>query len=195
MLSAKILKEEENVEVKIKEIARVVKAIEKDKKTNASALKKLDKPKAQQANAAEIAVLQAEIAGQDAELLVHAKKQQAIETTLQPILDQIAVFDELRIALKDVKKELADRKKLFADHLNVAVDGLPPKEAATLLLTILHDDMKRIVERYITNQRQKIVAAYENWWDKYKVTLTEIERDRDQAATRLQEFLNGLGYV
>ena len=192
---AQLKAKKKDIEAKIKEIARVVKAIEKEKKTNASALKKLDKPKTQQANAAEITVLQAEITKQDAELLVQAQKQQAIEATLQPILDQIAVFDELRNALKDVKKELVDRKKLFADHLNFAVDGLPPKEAATLLLTILHDDMKRIVERYITNQRQQIVVAFENWWDKYKVTLTEIEHDRDQAAKQLQAFLKGLKYV
>ena len=63
------------------------------------------------------------------------------------------------------------------------------------MLTILHDDMKRIVERYISAQRQQIVAVFENWWDKYKVTLTEIERDRDAAAGQLQQFLKGLGYV
>lgn len=105
------------------------------------------------------------------------------------------MFDELRNALKDVKKELAERKKVFADHLNLAVDSLAPEEAAKLLLTILHDDMKRIVERYVTGQRQLIVAAFENWWDKYKVTLTEIERDRDAAASQLQQFLKGLKYV
>ena len=192
---AQLKAQKKDVEAKIKEIARVVKAIDKDKKASTSALKKLDKPKTQQANAAEIAVLQAEMAAQDAELLVQAQKQQAIEATLQPILDQLAVFDELRNALKDVKKELADHKKVFADHLNVAVDGLAPEEAAKLLLTILHDDMKRIVERYVLGQRQLIVAAFENWWDKYKVTLTEIERDRDAAASQLQQFLKGLKYV
>ena len=105
------------------------------------------------------------------------------------------MFDEQRSADKDVKKELAERKKVFADHLNLAVDSLAPEEAAKLLLTILHDDMKRIVERYVTGQRQLIVAAFENWWDKYKVTLTEIERDRDAAASQLQQFLKGLKYV
>ena len=195
MDEAQLKAKKKELEAKIKEIARVVKAIEKEKKANASALKKLDKPKTQQANAAEIAALQTEIAKQDADLLVQVQQLQAIEASLQPILDQIAVFDELRNALKEVKKELADRKKVFADHLNLAVDGLLPKEAATLLLTILHDDMKRIVERYITNQRQQIVSAFENWWDKYKVTLTEIESDRDQAAKQLQAFLKGLKYV
>lgn len=184
-----------DLETKIKEIARVVKAIEKDKKANVSALKKLDKPKSQQADATKIATLQAEIAAQDAQLLLQGQNQQAIEATLQPILEQLAVFDKLRNALKDVKKELADRKKVFADHLNLAVDGLAPEEAGKLLLTILHDDMKRIVERYVTGQRQLIVAAFANWWDKYKVTLTAIEQDRDLATNQLQQFLKGLGYV
>ena len=192
---AQLKAEKKDLEVKIKEIARMAKMIEKEKKANASAVIKLNKPKIQQVNAAEIAELQAAVTAQNTELLAHAQKQQAIEVTLQPILEQLAVFDELRNALKDVKKELSARKKLFADHLNAAVGELTPEEAAKLLLTILHNDMRRIVERYINSQRQQIVAAFENWWDKYKVTLTEIEHDRDQAAKQLQQFLKGLGYV
>jgi type I restriction enzyme M protein len=64
-----------------------------------------------------------------------------------------------------------------------------------LLLTILHHDMKAIVERYIAAQRKEIVAAFENWWDKYRVTLTEIEGKREAAAKALQGFLKGLRYV
>jgi uncharacterized protein YbjT (DUF2867 family) len=40
-----------------------------------------------------------------------------------------------------------------------------------------------------------IVASFENWWDKYRVTLTEIESKRDAAAQALQGFLKGLRYV
>ena len=46
--------------------------------------------------------------------------------------------------------------------------------------------MRAIVERYIAAQRKAIVAAFENWWDKYRVTLTEIEGKRDAAAQALQ---------
>ena len=77
--------------------------------------------------------------------------------------------------LSDLKKRLKARIDSFAQQLNQAVDGLSPDEANVLLLTILHDDMRGIVERYITQQRRLIVAAFENWWDKYRVTLTEIE--------------------
>jgi type I restriction enzyme M protein len=95
-----------------------------------------------------------------------------------------------------LKKDLtAVKKQHFAAHINAAVDGLSAEQAADLLLTILHNDMRAIVERYIAHQRKDIVAAFEKWWDKYRVTLTEIEGRRDRAAQALQGFLKGLRYV
>lgn len=97
--------------------------------------------------------------------------------------------------LAAVKKQLKAKHDSFKQHIGTAVGGLTPEAAADLLLTILHDDMRAIVERYITAQRKAIVAAFENWWDKYRVTLTEIEGRRDAAAQALQGFLKGLRYV
>lgn len=97
--------------------------------------------------------------------------------------------------LTKVKKQLKTQQENFASHLNQAVDGLDEQQAAKLLLTILHNDMQAIVERYVAAQRKQIVAAFENWWDKYRVTLNEIEQKRDVAAMALQGFLKGLGYV
>lgn len=97
--------------------------------------------------------------------------------------------------LTKVKKQLKSQQENFASHLNKAVDGLDEAQAAELLLTILHNDMQAIVERYIAAQRKQIVAAFENWWDKYRVTLNEIEHKRDAAAVALRGFLKGLGYV
>ncbi|MFO1352030.1 MAG: class I SAM-dependent DNA methyltransferase [Gammaproteobacteria bacterium] len=106
--------------------------------------------------------------------------------------------DQLKAWKKDlaaVKKQLKAKMESFTAHLNQKVDGLTAEAAGDLLLTILHDDMQAIVERYIAAQRKQIVAAFENWWDKYRVTLTEIESKRDAAARALQGFLEGLGYV
>lgn len=97
--------------------------------------------------------------------------------------------------LTAVKKQLKAKSDSFKQHIDAAVDGLTSQAAAELLLTILHNDMNAIVERYIAAQRKQIVAAFENWWDKYRVTLTEIEGKRDDAATALQGFLKGLKYV
>ena len=106
-----------------------------------------------------------------------------------------AQLKEWKAELTKVKKQLKTQKENFASHLNKAVDGLDEQQAAELLLTILHNDMQAIVERYIAAQRKQIVAAFENWWDKYRVTLNEIEQKRDAAAVALQGFLKGLGYV
>ncbi|MBS0317990.1 MAG: N-6 DNA methylase, partial [Proteobacteria bacterium] len=97
--------------------------------------------------------------------------------------------------LTAVKKQLKAKKESFAAHINAAVDSLSAEQAAELLLTILHNDMRAIVERYIAAQRKAIVATFESWWDKYRVTLTEIEGKRDAAAQALQGFLKGLRYV
>ena len=97
--------------------------------------------------------------------------------------------------LAAVRKQLKAKNDSFRQHLDAAVDGLTPEAAAELLLAILHDDMRAIVERYIAAQRKAIVAAFESWWDKYRVTLTEIEGRRDTAAKALHGFLKGLGYV
>lgn len=97
--------------------------------------------------------------------------------------------------LTAVKKQLKAKNDSFKQHIGSAVDGLTPEAAAELLLTILHDDMQAIVARYMTAQRKQIVAAFENWWDKYRVKLTEIEGKRDKAANALQGFLKTLKYV
>ena len=104
--------------------------------------------------------------------------------------------------LKAWKKELSAAKKAlkakletFTEQIGEQVDGLSTEEAGLLLLKILHGDMRGIVERYIAAQRKQVVSAFEIWWDKYRVTLTEIEKARDDAANQLQGFLKGLAYV
>ncbi|WP_417473302.1 N-6 DNA methylase [Luteimonas mephitis] len=124
---------------------------------------------------------------------------EASESTEDEDDDESAV-DEAQLKawkkeLTAVKKQLKIRKESFTTHINAAVDGLAPEQAAELLLTILHDDMRAIVERYVAAQRKTIVAAFENWWDKYRVTLAEIESKRDAAAQALQGYLKELRYV
>ncbi|NYE61097.1 type I restriction enzyme M protein [Duganella sp. 1224] len=114
--------------------------------------------------------------------------------------DEENTVDEAQIKawkkeLTAVKKQLKARNDSFKQHIDEAVGGLTAEASAELLLTILHNDMRSIVERYMAAQLKQIVAAFENWWDKYRVTLIEIEGKRDEAAKALQEFLKGLRYV
>ncbi|MBM9401899.1 SAM-dependent DNA methyltransferase [Gluconacetobacter azotocaptans] len=102
---------------------------------------------------------------------------------------------EWKKELTKVKKTLKSKKDQFTTELNKSVDDLTNEAAAEILLKILHEDMQKILTRYIAAQRGQIVAAFENWWDKYRVTLTELENARAQATEKLNGFLIGLGYV
>ena len=106
-----------------------------------------------------------------------------------------AELKEWKAARTQANKQLKDKRASFEERLNVAVDDLNEPAAAELLLTILHNDMAGILERYARHQRQQVIAAFETWWDKYKVTLADIEAERDAAARELRGFLEGLGYV
>ena len=47
----------------------------------------------------------------------------------------------------------------------------------------------------MTEHRQAVIAAVERWWDKYKVSLAEIEARRASADQRVRGHLKELGYV
>ncbi|RQS94612.1 HsdM family class I SAM-dependent methyltransferase [Burkholderia seminalis] len=112
----------------------------------------------------------------------------------EPAVDE-AQIKEWKRELADLKKRLKAKEQSFVQRLNSTVDALGEAEAATVLLTVLHNDMSAIVERYIGIHRKQVVAVFENWWDKYRVTLTEIANKRDAAAKSLKGFLKELGYV
>ncbi|GAA3895794.1 N-6 DNA methylase [Halomonas cibimaris] len=94
-----------------------------------------------------------------------------------------------------VRKQHKAKIASFEQQLNTAVDALNEDAAAELVGTILFNDLKSILERYIRQQRQHVIAAFETWWDKYRVTHADIETKRDAAAKELQQYLEGLGYV
>ena len=112
----------------------------------------------------------------------------------EPAVDE-AQLKERKKQLTALKKDIKAQEQGFAQRLNAAVDALDEAGAASLLLAILRNDMQVILERYIGAQRQEVFAAFENWWDKYRVMLTAIEQERDASAQSLRSFLGRLGYV
>jgi type I restriction enzyme M protein len=112
----------------------------------------------------------------------------------EPAVDE-AQLKEWKRQLGALKKEIKAGEQGFAERLNRAVDGLPETGAAALLLAILRDDMQVLLERYIGVQRHKVVAAIEDWWEKYRLTLTAIEEERDEASMALRGFIRDLKYV
>lgn len=104
--------------------------------------------------------------------------------------------------IKGLKKDLSAAKtrlkaliRGFEDRLEEAQAELSPEQAEALVLAILRDDLQQELERRVSAHRHQVVAVVESWWDKYRMTLVEIEGERDSAKQRLDGFLRELGYA
>ncbi|NTU81621.1 MAG: SAM-dependent DNA methyltransferase [Chloroflexales bacterium] len=116
-----------------------------------------------------------------------------------------AVADEEALSeaeLKALKKELAAAKKrvkaLRAEldkRLAASFAALSDADCERHALAIARDDLTAGLERAVTVQRQRVIATFESWWDRYQVPLREIEGRRDEAAKRLEQFVRRLGYA
>lgn len=102
---------------------------------------------------------------------------------------------ELKRQLTSAKKTLKALHKTFAERIEQARIALNPDAVRELVLAILKADLEKELARHVDAHRQKVVAAVENEWDKYRVTLRNFEEERDEAKARLNRFLRELGYV
>jgi len=109
----------------------------------------------------------------------------------EPAMDE-AQLREWKKPVTALRKEIRAQELGFAQRLNAAVDVLDEAGAAELLLAILRNDMHVILERYISAQRRQVVAAFENWLEKYRVPLADVEAARDDAQAKMKMFLHGL---
>lgn len=104
--------------------------------------------------------------------------------------------------LKALKKEITAAKKNlktlragFLERLGEATAALSEDESRRLALGIAREDLHAQLVRYVAAHRREIVAAIESWWDKYRVSLREIETGREAAGEQLAAALEELGYA
>lgn len=134
--------------------------------------------------------------------LLNADKIAELQVFIEPIEVEIAEIEAQLEPYKEIKKQLAEAKaKLrtlkneLVKRLQAARAALTDEECQGLVLVIFKDGLIAELERYITAHRQQVIVAVENWWDKYRVTLKDIEAERDAVTRWLSEFLIGLGYA
>ena len=118
-----------------------------------------------------------------------------MEAEIADIEAQLEPYKEIKKHLVAAKAKLRTLKNELVERLQAARAALTDEECQGLVLSIFKDGLISELERYVTAHRQQIIVAVEKWWDKYRVTLQDIEAERDTAAKRLTDFLNGLGYA
>ena len=134
--------------------------------------------------------------------LLNAAKIAELEATVEPMEAESAEIEKQLEPYKEIKKQLNEAKGILRTLKKEVEKRLSAKRAALtdedcqgLVLAIFKDGLIAELERYVTAHRQEVIVTVENWWDKYRVTLQDIETERDAAAKQLSEFLSGLGYA
>jgi type I restriction enzyme M protein len=79
--------------------------------------------------------------------------------------------------------------------LETAREALTPDEEQDLVLQLVLADLTTHLDAYVTKHRQQVVAALENWWDKYAISFDALEADRADTAAALSAALRSLGYA
>jgi chromosome segregation ATPase len=125
-----------------------------------------------------------------------------LQTQVEPIEREVAEIEaklkpyrEALESLKDAKKQLRELKAALVKRLQEACAALSDNDAQQLVLGLFQNDLLAQLDRYVTEHRQLVIVAVENWWDKYKVTLVEIEQEEEGLNQKLNELLKGLGYA
>ncbi len=101
-------------------------------------------------------------------------------TSIKETLLPAGLLDEFKVAgifvnwWKDSQYTL---KKIIADE-----------KVDEETLNDLKTEIKKQLDQYLTESRQEVIAMYENWWNKYRVTAREIEDERDRAKAKLDGF-------
>jgi type I restriction enzyme M protein len=103
----------------------------------------------------------------------------------------LELFKKLKSAKEEndkivVREKISELKaELFKDVSNI-------KELVILQLKL---DSQTIANRYLSEKKQTIIKTLENLWDKYKVSLAQIESERNEATNEIKSYLSELGYL
>ena len=123
------------------------------------------------------------------------EKVEPVENRIQELEQELQPYVEITGQLKEAKKQFKELQKRFIKRLHEAREALSDDDCRDLVLDILNKKLAGHLESYVTAHRQEVIAAVENWWDKYRVTLRDIEGEREQTSKKLMHFEKMLGYA
>jgi type I restriction enzyme M protein len=106
-----------------------------------------------------------------------------------------AEIKALKKSLSEAKAQMRALHKGLAERLEAAQAGMDATQARVLVLDLLKAELRQELDRRMAAHRQTVVAAVEEWWDKYRVTLAEVEDKRAVSMRHLHGLVKELGYV
>lgn len=123
-----------------------------------------------------------------------------LEARIGPVLALIAGWEADLEPYEALKEQLAAARARyraligqFLVELQRRCGVLGEAEKQTLVLELLERDVLAGLQA-ANRERQAAIRFVENLWDKYRVTLADVRRERAACESRLESYLAGLGY-
>jgi type I restriction enzyme M protein len=97
-------------------------------------------------------------------------------------------------ALRQIRKDIKEKNEKLVERVKKAISNISEDEAERMMIKKLEDSSSEILNGYLTAQKRKIIAYFENLWDKYGKDARTLEKERDSYAKELDKYLEELGY-
>ena len=111
-------------------------------------------------------------------------------------LDPTNKADKRKINALNKDKSVINARLEKTDALLEEIGGqLTEEDAKLMILKKLHDIAHTELGRYLNAEKRVLIAAVEKLWDKYAVSMRELEQQRTETLEELDGFLKGLGYL
>jgi type I restriction enzyme M protein len=124
------------------------------------------------------------------------------EILLEQVLSQLVDLDpndktdKKKIMGLEKDRAVIQGRLAETDRLMATIGGqLTEAEARRLILQKLYDIAQAELTRYLNAERRILLAVLENLWDKYALSSRQLEGQRSQTLTELNQFLVKLGYI
>jgi type I restriction enzyme M protein len=107
---------------------------------------------------------------------------------------QLKRYKQIKTDIKAAKKDAKALRGELLDRLDEARASLTAEEEQALVLTVARAELERELRGYVDAHRRQVVAAIENWWDKYRTTMQDIKAERVETTRQLDQHLEVMGY-
>ncbi|PBC87391.1 type I restriction enzyme M protein [Caldicellulosiruptor bescii] len=109
----------------------------------------------------------------------------------EDLLENIAQKEK---EIKKVRSEISRKQKEIENKIDEKIESITEEEAKELLLVKFFELISNQLEKYLNAEKKELIKIFEKLWDKYHVSLEHLLKEREQEVSRLNKFLEELGY-
>jgi type I restriction enzyme M protein len=124
------------------------------------------------------------------------------KTRLNPVLDQLATLEAALQPYERIKKQLAEARARYQRLVATFIDQLKARcavktddEKQALVLNLMAEDAKAGLDAAVAAKHQELICFLKSFWDKYHITLTDMEAQRSEIEGDFAKLLEALRYA